>query len=222
MNGVSHGKENLCTYYIVRHGESEWNIQQRIHGHADSPLTSKGKDQVKELAEQLRRIRFNAIFASDLVRAKDTAALIALEHDLAVKTTEALRERRYGHFEGKHKDEFERATQPLLIQFADLFDREKNRSFLDQHNIEDDQTLARRVITFLREIALAHVGQTVLLVTHGAVMRTLMVHLGFARHDQLGWGTISNAAFVTLKSDGVDFFLDEVQGVRGFEKKRNT
>jgi broad specificity phosphatase PhoE len=191
-------KEKFCTMYVVRHGESEWNVKKLIQGHKGSPLTEQGKSQVRALADALTSIRFDAVYSSDLSRARDTAEMIALERKLAVRTTEALRERSYGAFEGRHKEEFERSTAPLLKKFAELFDRSSNHEFLERHNIEDDEALAGRVITYLREIAAVHATQTVLVVTHGAVMRTLLVHLGFASEDEMAWGAIGNAAFVAL------------------------
>lgn len=84
--------KNYCTFYIVRHGETEWNVKGLVQGHTDIPLTKKGKRQARQLAKKLSRINFNAVFSSDLLRAKQTAQLIALEKKIAVKTTQALRE----------------------------------------------------------------------------------------------------------------------------------
>ena len=94
-------KKNLCTIYIIRHGETEWNVKKIMQGQKNSLLTTKGIQQAKQAAKQLKQIKFAAIFSSDLLRAKRTAQIIALEHKLIVKTRKILRERYYGKFEGK-------------------------------------------------------------------------------------------------------------------------
>lgn len=206
-------RTNFCTLYVVRHGETEWNVKKIIQGHKDSPLTQRGTRQVKRLVKKLSHLSFDAVFTSDLMRAKDTAAMIALERKLAVVTAQALRERNYGRLTGRQRAEFDRTVRPLLKVFGALFDRERNQEFLKRYRIESDQEVASRVLTYLREIALAYGGKRVLIVTHGAVMRTLLVHLGFVTYDQFGFGMIPNTACIILTCDGVDFFIQSVEGI---------
>jgi broad specificity phosphatase PhoE len=75
---------NPCTFYITRHGETVWNIQQRMQGQQDSPLTENGILQAKAAAEKLKKIHFDHAFSSDLLRARRTAEIIAADHDLAI------------------------------------------------------------------------------------------------------------------------------------------
>ncbi len=193
-----------CTIYLVRHGQTEWNVKKLIHGHADSPLTALGKGQAAELASELKNIRFSVIFSSDLLRAKRTAEIIALEHKLAVETKKALRERNYGQLEGKPVEEIK-----LLEELQEKADEYLYRS----HKIESDSKMIARLITFLREISVAYAGEIVLMVTHGGLMRALLVHLGFGTNEELRGGSIDNTAFIKLESDGVDFFIKETKGV---------
>src|SRR3990167_4625255 len=93
--------ERYCTIYVVRHGESEWNVKGLIQGQSDSPLTQSGERQAFLLAKELKNIKFGAVFSSDLVRAKRTADMIALERSLAIQTSKALIERNFGKLEGK-------------------------------------------------------------------------------------------------------------------------
>lgn len=60
---------NFCTFYVVRHGETEWNVARKIQGHLDSSLTENGLSQAKELGKQLQTTHFDAVFSSDLLRA---------------------------------------------------------------------------------------------------------------------------------------------------------
>src|SRR5579872_7049036 len=97
--------KNLCTLYIVRHGETQWNVERRVQGQIDTPLTEHGKEQAKALGNLFKTIHFDAVFSSDLLRAQRTAELITLEKKLAVVTSELLRERSFGSFEGKYLEE---------------------------------------------------------------------------------------------------------------------
>src|SRR3989338_5919677 len=107
--------QNFCTIYLVRHGETEWNEKKIIQGHSDIPLNKKGELQAKELGQEFKGIHFDAVFSSNLIRAKRTAEIAVLEKKLAVVTTNALRERMFGRFEGKHISELRKAFGELLL-----------------------------------------------------------------------------------------------------------
>lgn len=66
---------------------------------------------------------------------------------------------------------------------------------------------------FLREVVVRYLGKTVLVITHGSLVRTLLVHLEYARLEQLPPRSVGNAAFVKLESDSIDFFVKETKGV---------
>src|ERR1700722_10343612 len=90
-----------CIMYLVRHGQSEANVQE-LFG-LDTPLTLMGKKQARTLSNLLKNVHFEAIFSSDLIRAKQTAEIIALEHKITVQTKDLLKERYWGELEGKDK-----------------------------------------------------------------------------------------------------------------------
>ena len=92
-------EKRFCTLYLVRHGETDWNVKGLLQGHTDIDLNKTGIKQAKELAKKLRRIKFAISFSSDLLRARRTAEIIATEKKIAVKTTTTLRERKFGRFE---------------------------------------------------------------------------------------------------------------------------
>lgn len=196
----------MTTIYIARHGETEWNVQGLMQGHMDSPLTENGRNQARELAEALRHIHFDAIFSSDLLRAKRTAEIIALEKELAIQTTKALRERNFGTFEGHSLAEYGKLFES--VQKLSWKERINHKPSEDAESIEE---LLMRYITFLREIAVAYSGKTVLMVSHGGVMRNLLISLGYweSNHKE----KFGNAGYMILESEGVDFFVKEVKGV---------
>lgn len=200
-------------FYIVRHGQTEWNVEWRYQGQKDSPLTPKGIEQAEEAREQLRKIHFDAVFSSDLYRAKHTAEIITLEKKLAFQTSVLLRERSSGIFEGKIASELDEKLKTALDQFEKLSPEEKWHS-RPIDSWESDEEIVGRFITFLRETAVGYAGKTVLVVTHGGPIRTFLMHIGFMEKGKLPSGSILNGAYIKVRCDGVDFFVDEVKGLK--------
>lgn len=201
-----------CTFYIIRHGQTEWNVLQKIQGHLDSPLTEPGKQEAKQTAKKLKDVHFDAVFSSDLLRSKHTAEIIALEKKLEVMTTKALRERTFGEYDGSVSKEYTEKTKHLLEEYKRLSVEERWK-FKFAKGYESDEKLVTRFMTFIREVAVAYQGKTVLIVTHGGNLRTFLTKLGYAEHGKLTPGTFKNAGYIVVESDGVDFFLKEVEGI---------
>lgn len=204
--------QKYCKIYIVRHGETEFNVKKIIQGQIDSPLTEKGKQQALERAEDLKNIRFDAIFSSDLGRAHRTAEIIALDRALAVNTTKLLREKFFGTYEGRVAQEFIDENKKLFEMRDKLSDSEK-MEFKYEPTQESDADTAVRMMAFFREIAATYAGKTVLAVSHGSIMRSFLKHLGYVKYDELPGGSIDNTGYIIIESDGVDFFVKETKGV---------
>lgn len=211
---------NYCILYIVRHGETEWNVKKKVMGHKNIPLNKTGYSQAKELAEQLKHIHFDTIFSSDLLRAKQTAEVVALERKIAVQTTTALRERYFGRLQGKSWVNSSPKLQKLWEMLTDLTDEERKQHQLEK--VENDTDVINRFVTILREISVAYIGKTVLVACHGGLMRLLLQHLGFipkeidpdfANNMPKGWLNIKNTSYIKLESDGVDFFIKSTWGI---------
>jgi broad specificity phosphatase PhoE len=200
---------NQCIFYIVRHGETDWNARGVIQGHVDTPLNEAGKKQALDLAEKFRQISFDRIFSSDLERAVKTAEFIKLERNLIIKTTQLLREKKFGAIEGKAVNELDK----LDAIIASLSEEEKF-SYKPEENVESDAEVIGRVGTFLQEIALQSQGETILIVTHGAIIRTLLIHLGYFTYEYSRSYLIGNTAYVKLTANGNDFFIEETQGIK--------
>ncbi len=92
--------------YVVRHGETEWNLIGKQQGHMDSPLTDRGTQQANALAKGLGNRGIEFIYSSDLGRALKTAKLISTSLELPVQTDKRLRERHLGTLQGLTKKEF--------------------------------------------------------------------------------------------------------------------
>ncbi len=202
----------LTTIYIVRHGQTEWNVKGLLQGHADSPLTQEGENQAKQIAQELRDVHFDKVFSSDLLRAKRTAEIIVLEKKLAVKTTKALREMAFGKFEGKPYKDINDAFEKLFKQYEHLNQQEKYKLKLAP-DIETSEEAVSRFITFLRELAVGLPEKIILIVTHGSVIRHFLIHIGLGTHETLANTAIAHTALIKIESDGVDFFIKETKGV---------
>lgn len=198
----------MTTFYIVRHGETDWNVNKIIQGQSDIPLNTNGEIQAKNIANVLKKIKFDIVFSSDLLRAKKTAEIITLEKKLAITSTKLLRERSFGKLEGK----------PVSV-FKQYFDRLKNLSHEErlnhklENNIESDEEMVNRLLLFLRETAIANQGKNILVVTHGGILRVLLIHMGVFTYGEINNMRVENTAHIKLDSDGVEFFLKDMNGI---------
>ena len=189
------------------------NVKRILQGHSDFPLTEEGIKQVSILAKKLANIRFDHAFSSDLLRAKRTAEIIVLEHKLIVNTKKLLRERTFGRLEGRPYDDYERKKlRDAVLKYESLQDKEKF-SFKFREDIESDEEIVMRFLVFLREVSIAYIGKNVLVVSHGGIMRALLIHLGFGTYKTLQPGAIKNLGYFKLESDGVVFFIKETEGI---------
>lgn len=201
-----------CTIYLVRHGQAQSNIDKIMAGVTDAPLTEEGAKQAEIRKQEFESIKFDGVFSSDLVRAKRTAEIIAAERQLAINTRELLRERHFGDWEGKPEEGPLQIIRESLEKIKNSTDFEKRQlSFIS--GFENDNEITSRMLIVLREIAAAYLGQTILVASHGSIMRALLCHLGFGTYDELPPGCIENTGYFILESDGVDFFIKQTVGV---------
>jgi broad specificity phosphatase PhoE len=155
----------VTTLLLARHGESDWNRSKRWQGFADRPLTDLGRRQADELADRLDDTELDAVYSSDLQRARETAEAVARRKRLEVKTTSDLREVDVGSWSGLTRAEAE-------ARFPDAYGRWLQGS----EGWEDGETydqLGDRVIRGLRQIAADHEGGRVLVVAHGGTIRAI-------------------------------------------------
>lgn len=198
-------RNNICTIYIARHGETDWNFEHKIQGQTDVPLNSIGEIQARELGKQFQSIHFDRVFSSDLLRAKRTAEIALLAREVAVETTEALRERRFGGLEGKPTSVFRE-----LDEYVEKLTEAERISHRFTEGYESDEDLLARVLPFLREVAVAFPNKNILVISHGGVMRALVDKL-VGKHNPKR--RIGNTALLVLLSDGVAFEIKEAQNI---------
>ena len=151
----------------IRHGETAWNVNARIQGHLDIPLSAKGRWQAERLANALRDEPITAIYASDLSRAWETAQYVGHTQGLPVIKEVALRERGFGDFEGKTFAEIE-----VLLPEQSLRWRKRDPAFYPAGG-ESLVALRTRVMEVAERLAALHSGEQIALVGHGGVMDVL-------------------------------------------------
>lgn len=169
MASRSAGKETVL--YVVRHGETEWNTRGIQQGHLDSPLTATGVRQARGVAKGLVGRGIDAIFSSDLGRARTTADIIAKEIGFEVVDDKRLRERNLGTIEGMTQEDF-RLRYPE--EFASYKSRDPEYAFPGG---EGTTEFYQRSINGCNSIAEKNSGHTILLVTHGGVLGALMTYV---------------------------------------------
>ena len=196
----------LTTFYIVRHGETDMHAKGMLHGHTDTPLTSKGEEQAQRLATELSQITFDETFSSDLVRAKRTAEILALEKELIIKTTAILRERNFGVFEGTKIENF----QALYDRWEHLSEEQRwTKKFSNEESHEES---VMRLVTFLRETAIAYAGKNILVVSHGSLMRSFLIKLGYGNWHTVG--RFEHCGYIVVETDGVEFYFRMARGIK--------
>ena len=151
----------------IRHGETSWNVDTRIQGHLDIPLSANGRWQAERLASALRDEPLAAIYASDLTRAWETAQYVGRTHGLEVIKESGLRERGFGDFQGKTFAEIE-----ALLPEQSLRWRKRDPEF-SPHGGESLVALRSRVISATERLAALHPGEQIAVVGHGGVMDVL-------------------------------------------------
>lgn len=151
----------------IRHGETAWNVDTRIQGHLDIPLNATGRWQATRLGRSLGAEPIAAVYTSDLTRARETAQAIATVHGQEPRPHLGLRERAFGHFEGRTFAEIEAQWPDLALRW-----RRRDPDF----EPDGGESLLRfrdRVLRAVDDIASRHVGELVVMAAHGGVMDVL-------------------------------------------------
>ena len=207
----------MSTFYVVRHGESVANLLHEkgkahtlVWSKLGTALSEKGIQQAETLAQIIKDIHFDAAFSSDFIRAHQTAKILTQGKKLAVQVTHRIRERMFGILE---KDPFGDAlweTMQKEIQKLSHEDALKHKPSVDAESMDD---AASRLITFLREIAISYKNKTILVVCHGNLMRSMLLHLDFATSQQLQHASIENTGYFIVETNGKDFAIKKAVGI---------
>lgn len=153
---------------VIRHGQTDWNVQGRLQGHTDIPLNAEGRAQAEQLRLALVGEPLDAVYTSDLSRAHDTARGVAEATGAALAVHRGLRERAFGRFEGVSFSELDRQWPEPAARW-----RRREPGFAPPDGGESLQDFYVRCVATATELASRHPGGSIALVAHGGVLDSL-------------------------------------------------
>lgn len=188
----------MSRLYLVRHGETEWNVSNRFQGQKDIPLSNKGKQQAEQLSKRLSYENIDCIYASDLSRAYETAKVIGLHKKLDIHICKSLREIHFGEWEGHTAEELKFKFKDTYINFHHA---PHQSPFPGEGSYEQ---VLLRVKTGLTQIMNKEKNKNILIVSHSGVLKAMIValldlNLDFIRKFWLGNTSVS---IVDIKESG--------------------
>lgn len=167
----------MIELWIVRHGQTDWNVEGRYQGQTDIPLNQTGQQQAQQLAESLPALHFAAIYTSDLTRAHTTAKIIADRIGLSPIPDRRLREMSHGDWEGC-------LVRDKIHRLPDGSDPPVTPGISNALGGESILQVAERAAHFANEVATLYPAQRVLIVTHGVTAAVLKCQsLGISFHQ---------------------------------------
>lgn len=180
-------------FYIVRHGQTDWNKEKKLQGQIDIHLNDEGRSEAAELGKQLTDIPFAACYASDLNRAIETAHIIIHNRNMPLNIDRRLRERNYGKAEG--------------MFWHDLHQMQEKPAF------EKDEEMRIRVFSLFDTISNHHPNSNILIVTHSGLMKTLICHqMGIPCAMESGITVLNGGVLQLTNSDG-QYQIDQMDGI---------
>jgi broad specificity phosphatase PhoE len=186
----------MTAVLLVRHGVTDWNDTMRAQGQADIPLNARGRSEAREVAAALSGLDVVAVYSSDLERARDTAEAIAAAHGVEVTIDPAFREIDQGEWTGLTDVE-------IAARWPDRWGPARN--YRARPGGESPDEVRRRALAGLRRAVEAHPRGTVVVVSHGVAIRTLVGEcLGLRGRDAARIRGLANGGVVSLVAEVAD------------------
>lgn len=180
------GSEPMATLVLVRHGQSQWNLENRFTGWVDVPLTEAGREEARRagLAIQALKITFEVAYTSVLLRAKETLEIllsVLQQTSIPILADQALNERHYGELQGLNKDEMRKKFGEEQVK---LWRRSYDAAPPGGESLKD--TAARTIPYFeARILADLKTGKNVLVSAHGNSLRSIVMHLDHLTKEEV-------------------------------------
>ena len=149
--------------YLIRHGQTDWNLDRKLQGQTDIPLNDNGREQAEDAAKEISKLKIDRIISSDLLRAKETAEIINKKIGKEISFDKRLREVNFGDYERK-------LIETIKDEDWDVFNQNPEKK-----NGESRKHVYERVKSFLQEI---NEEENVLVVTHGGALRMMLYYAG--------------------------------------------
>ncbi len=189
---------------IVRHGETQDNVDRRFQGWIDTPLNEAGLAQARIVAKRLREEVVAAIYTSDLIRAKATAEIIAAEISAPVMLRQELRENDMGKFAGW---QWEKEKDPYLESLWHELEesRKKGDPNWKKHGGESHTEHLSRTKKFLAELEANHPDESVVVVTHGGSINRIMEIVGYS--DWMCYVGYGNTSITIMEKSSTNYIV---------------
>ena len=199
--------------YLTRHGQTLWNIEKRLQGRGNSPLTEQGIERAKELRDRIKYIHIDIIYSSPIERALTTANIIKGDKSIEVITDDGLMEMCFGDYEGKITDEVMKENPNWDISLI-----MKGNTELTAPNGENLAEVRDRVARSMNKIIEENRGKTILIVAHGITLKAIMYYFkdGEVNSEVIGQATLTkvnvdenNKFYIEFKNDNSHFTQKE-------------
>jgi len=149
--------------FVTRHGQTDWNVLEKLQGQTDIELNDIGRKQARETGELIKNEKIDLIITSPLKRAKETAQIINRNFNVFIIEDKRLMERRFGKCEGLNKTE-RKELEKIKPEINDIWNYNRN---VDFYNMETMKEFCDRVYEFLDDMIKKYKDKRILIVTHG-------------------------------------------------------
>lgn len=197
--------------YLTRHGETEWNIEKRLQGRGDSPLTKYGIQRAKELRDRIKNIDIDVIYSSPIKRALNTANILRGNKNIDIVTDDSLMEMCFGDYEGKKIDIIQKENPSWDINLIMQGNVE-----ICAPNGENLKEVRERISKLMNKIIAENIGKSILIVTHGITLKALMYYFKDedVNSEVMGQATLTkinidekNNFYIEFKNDDSHFSI---------------
>ena len=197
--------------YLTRHGETEWNIEKRLQGRGDSPLTENGIQRAKELRDRIKNIDIDVIYSSPIKRALNTANILRGNKNIDIVTDDRLMEMCFGDYEGKKIDIIQKENTNWDIKLIMQGNVE-----ICSPNGENLKEVRERISKLMNKIIAENIGKSILIVTHGITLKALMYYFKDedVNSEVMGQATLTkinidekNNFYIEFKNDDSHFSI---------------
>lgn len=197
--------------YLTRHGETEWNIEKRLQGRGDSPLTKYGIQRAKELRDRIKNIDIDVIYSSPIKRALNTANILRGNKNIDIVTDDRLMEMCFGDYEGKKIDIIQKENPNWDIKLIMQGNVE-----ICAPNGENLKEVRERIFKLMNKIIAENIGKSILIVTHGITLKALMYYFKDedVNSEVMGQATLTkinidekNNFYIEFKNDDSHFSI---------------
>lgn len=200
---ISVNKE-VCTIYLVNQGSTDWTEISRLQGWNNIPLNEKGRSEAQKAGEQLFDQSISAIYSSTLQQALETAHIIQDKlENCPLYGDPHLKGEFHGKFEGYTKEQY---TQEPHFRFYDSLPPEKEIFFPCGEGGESKVDMACRMAPVIKEICAAHLGERIVIVTHGGLFKLLNFYLGNYSEEE-GTRSIPHGSIMVIQGDSQSLYL---------------